>query len=442
MPAAQPPSRRPLDIAVVGTGIAGMAAAWLLAKHHRITVYEREVRLGGHSHTVDVPLAGGTLPVDTGFIVYNERNYPNLTALFRLLDVPTKPSEMSFAVSLDRGALEYAGSNMRTLFAQPRNLVNPRFWTMLRDLKRFYGEASDLVAAGAQQATLGDFLAAHGYSSAFVDDHLLPMAAAVWSAPVATMRDYPAAAFVRFCENHGLLSFSHRPLWRTVVGGSRAYVERLTASYADRLRLDCAVRSIRRVSGRVFVEDERGEIDGFDHVVIAVHADQALALLSDPSAEERDLLGAFRYQTNTAILHRDATLMPVRRRVWSSWNYLGERAPGNASDVCVTYWMNRLQGLPESDQLFVTLNPFVDEHPLYDPAADRAQGELWRLEGTRNTWFCGAYFGAGFHEDGLQAGLAVAEALGGSRRPWQVPDENGRIRFRAPSVSPVEEVNS
>jgi predicted NAD/FAD-binding protein len=444
---------RPLDIAVVGTGIAGMAAAWLLSDRHRVTVYEQEGRPGGHSNTVDAPSPFGPVPVDTGFIVYNERTYPNLTALFRLLEVPTEPSEMSFAVSLDDGALEYAGSSLLTLFAQPRNLVRPRFWRMLRDIGRFYREAPSLAAGSDAPATLGELLDRHGFSSAFAEDHLLPMAAAIWSAPPATLRDHPAAAFVRFCGNHGLLSLADRPQWRTVTGGSRAYVRRLTARYADRIRLDRAVRRVRRMPGRVFIEDACGEIAAFDHVVIAAHADGALAMLADPSADERALLGAIRYQRNDAVLHSDPGLMPRRRRAWSSWNYQGRRGD-TATGPAVTYWMNRLQNLPDAVPLFVTLNPprlprpgsilgsFVYEHPIFDPAAERAQAELWRLEGVRNTWFCGAYFGAGFHEDGLQAGLAVAEALGGVRRPWEVADANGRIHFAAPSVLPVEEVRS
>lgn len=442
--------KSPLDIAVVGSGIAGMAAAWLLSERHRVTLYERDDRPGGHSNTVDAPTADGSMPVDTGFIVYNERNYPNLTALFRHLDVPTEPSDMSFAVSLDDGALEYAGSNLRTLFGQPANLVDRRFWRMLADLRRFYREAPSL-AASAEATTLGDFLDAHRFSPAFVEDHLLPMAAAIWSAPLATMREHPVGAFVRFCDNHGLLSIRDRPQWRTVTGGSREYVRRLTARYADGLRLDRAVRRVQRVPGRVLIEDRQGAVDAFDHVVIATHADEALAMLADPSADERALLGAIRYRRNLAILHRDEGMMPKRRRVWSSWNYLGRRDDAGA-DPCVTYWMNRLQNLPEREHLFVTLNPpraprpgtvvtsFVYDHPIVDLAAERSQAALWRLEGVRNTWYCGAYFGAGFHEDGLQAGLAVAEALGDVRRPWRLAQPNGRIQIGAPPVLPVEEV--
>ncbi len=432
---------RPLDIAIVGQGIAGMSAAWLLSQGHRVTVYEGENRLGGHSHTVEAPGPHGPQPVDMGFIVYNECAYPNLTALFKHLDVPTKASDMSFSVSLDNGALEYGGANLGSWFAQPSNLLNARFWSMLRDLYRFYRMAPAHACALDSSATsLGDYLDANRYGDAFQDDHLLPQAAAIWSASVEAIREYPAAAFIRFCQNHGLLKIVGRPIWRTVDGGSRAYVQRLTAAYADRVSLNRTVRSIARGPHGVSLTDTEGRVRRFDHVVIAAHADQALGMLADPSAEERRLLGAFRYTRNHAVLHSDASLMPRRKSVWSSWNYLGKAAhDGGGRQLCVTYWMNRLQGLPASTPLFMTLNPIrppragtiirseVYEHPLFDGPAMAAQKDLWSLQGQSRTWFCGAYFGAGFHEDGCQAGLAVAEALGGIKRPWRVADESGRI---------------
>lgn len=442
-----PAGARPLNIAVVGQGIAGMSAAWLLSQGHRVTVYESEDRLGGHSHTVEAPGASGALPVDMGFIVYNECGYPNLTALFRHLDVPTKASDMSFAVSLDNGALEYGGTRLGSWFAQPSNLLNPRFWSMLRDLLRFYRMApAHACALDHSGASLGDYLSAERYGAAFQDDHILPQAAAIWSASVEAIREYPAAAFIRFCQNHGLLKLVGRPEWRTVDGGSRAYVQRLTAAYADRVSLSRPARRIRRSGGQVYITDSQGRTETFDQVVIAAHADQALAMLDDPTAEERRLLGAFRYTRNHAVLHTDAGLMPRRKSVWSSWNYLGRPGhEGGQRQLCVTYWMNRLQGLPNDNPLFVTLNPIrppragtivrseVYEHPLFDGPAMTAQKELWSLQGVRNTWFCGAYFGSGFHEDGCQAGLAVAEQLGGVRRPWRVENENGRIHVTAPA---------
>ena len=439
-------SARPLKIAVVGAGISGMSAAWLLSQRHHITLYEAQSRLGGHSHTVDAPTAEGEVAVDMGFIVYNEANYPNLVALFDHLDVPTKPSNMGFSVSLDGGRVEYGGDNLPALFAQWRNLVSPRFWSMLADLVRFYREApTHACALHSGMTSLGDYLDAQGYGRAFQDDHLLPQAAAIWSASVNDIRAYPAAAFIRFCDNHGLLKIIDRPLWRTVEGGSRAYVSRLTASFADRVRHGLAVSGITRTGDGVLVRDSAGRVERYDHVVIAVHADQGLALLDDPTSQERQVLGAFAYCRNLAVLHSDPALMPRRRGTWSAWNYVGCKG---REGLCVTYWMNRLQDLPRRSPLFVTLNPISDpepstvirtevyDHPLFDAPALRAQERLWTLQGAGNTWWCGAYFGSGFHEDGLQAGLAVAEALGGVRRPWSVPDESGRISL-GPGFTPA-----
>jgi predicted NAD/FAD-binding protein len=421
----------------VGSGISGLSAAWLLSQRHRVTLMEADDRVGGHSHTVD---AGGT-PVDTGFIVYNEKTYPNLTALFAHLGVPTRATEMTFAVSLDRGRLEYSGTGFNGIFAQRRNLASPRFWSMLRDLVRFYRSAPGDLAR-LRSESLGAYLDRHAYGDAFRDDHLYPMAAAIWSTPVADIPDYPAAAFIRFCENHGLLNLGTRPLWRTVEGGSRSYVERITRPFADRITAGNPVRAIRRhAKGADIVRDAGTET--FDQVVIATHADQALRLLWDADEDERFILGAFGYRPNDAILHSDTSLMPKRRAVWSAWNYAAE-GKAAAQQLSVTYWMNRLQHLDRAKQLFVTLNPIDEpdpalvirrdryEHPVFDGAAIAAQGRLWSLQGRRNAWFCGAYFGAGFLEDGLQAGLAVAEQLGGIRRPWSVPDESGRIQIGPP----------
>jgi predicted NAD/FAD-binding protein len=426
-----------LDIGVVGSGISGLSAAWLLSKRHRVTLYEALPRLGGHSHTVEAPGRHGPMAVDMGFIVYNEPNYPNLTALFKHLDVPTKPSNMGFAVSLDDGRIEYGGDNLATLFGQWRNLLSPRFWSMLADLFRFYREAPQHACAlHGGMVTLGDYLDAQGYGPAFQDDHLLPQAAAIWSASVGDIRAFPATAFIRFCENHGLLKIVGRPLWRTVDGGSREYVSRLAADLTGGVRLSTPVAGIRRTPQGVLVRDAVGAMRRHDHVVIATHADEGLALLDDPSPRERALLSAFRYSRNRAVLHADRALMPIRPQTWSAWNYVGEAGGGG---LCVTYWMNRLQSLPSDSPLFVTLNPHREPdpakvirtetyfHPLFDAAALRAQEALWSLQGEGATWWCGAYFGSGFHEDGLQAGLAVAEAFGGVRRPWTVAGESSRI---------------
>jgi predicted NAD/FAD-binding protein len=421
-----------LEIAVIGSGIAGLSAAWLLSQRHHVTLYERASRPGGHSHTVE---AGG-VPVDTGFIVYNEATYPNLTALFAHLGVRSKASEMSFAVSLDGGALEYAGTDLGGLFAQRSNIVRPRFWSMLRDLRRFYREAPLDAATLSPGVSLGEYLDAGDYGAAFQQDHLLPMAGAIWSASADSLRDYPALHFIRFCDNHGLLKFTDRPVWRTVDGGSQEYVRRLLGGISE-TRLGRAARLIRRRLDSVVVQDMLGDQQVFDHVVLACHADEALAMLDDPSESEATLLGAFGYTSNRAVLHGDPRLMPRRRAVWASWNYLGGRA--HTKELHVTYWMNRLQGLTGAPPLFITLNPAVEpaagtilqeqvyEHPRFDTDAMRAQAALWSLQGRQRTWFCGAYFGAGFHEDGLQSGLAVAEQLGGVRRPWTVANESGRI---------------
>lgn len=428
---------RPLNIAVVGSGISGLSAAWLLSRRHRVTLMEADHRIGGHSHTVDA----GSTPVDTGFIVYNEKTYPNLTALFAHLDVPTRATEMTFAVSLDRGRLEYSGTGFNGIFAQRRNLLRPRFWSMLRDLVRFYRTAPGDLAR-LRSETLGAYLDRHAYGEAFRDDHLYPMAAAIWSTPVRDIPDYPAAAFIRFCENHGLLNLGTRPLWRTVEGGSRAYVDRITRPFADRIVTGHPVRAIRRHANGVDIFRDAGA-ELFDQVVIATHADQALRLLWDADDDERSILGAFGYRANDAVLHSDTSLMPKRRKTWSSWNYAAEGRAA-AQQLSVTYWMNRLQHLDPAKPLFVTLNPIDEpdpalvirrdryEHPVFDGAAIAAQKRVWSLQGRRNAWFCGAYFGAGFHEDGLQAGLAVAEQLGGIRRPWSVENESGRIQIGPP----------
>jgi predicted NAD/FAD-binding protein len=430
-----PESDRRLNIAVIGSGVSALSCAWLLARKHRVVVYERADRLGGHSNTVEVRAPDGTdTPVDTGFIVFNDATYPNLVALFEHLGVRSRATDMSFAVSLDHGRFEYAAP---ALFAQRRNAFRPRFWNMLSEILRFYREAPLSIARADPDLTLGDFLKREGFSEAFRDDHLLPMAAAVWSSPASTLLDYPAESFIRFCSNHGLLRLTGRPVWRTVEGGSRTYVARL-AERLEHVRLARSVASVRRVDGKVEVRDLQGGVERYDHVVIGAHADQALAMLAEPTIEQRTLLGAFRYSRNLTVLHSDAGLMPRRRRAWAAWNYIGVD-----DGLCVTYWMNRLQGLAGQD-LFVTLNPprpprpetllrtEIYEHPVFDPAAIRAQKRLWDLQGQGGVWFCGAWFGAGFHEDGLQAGLAVAEQLGGVRRPWSVPNESGRIHLRAP----------
>ena len=423
-----------LRVAVIGGGVSGLSAAWLLAKTCDVTLYEAEPRLGGHCDTFDWE----GVPVDCGFIVYNERTYPNLTALFAHLGVPTRLSNMSFAVSIDEGLFEYSGSGLHGLIAQRANLLRPRYWSMLSDMLRFFREARKDVGH-EDLGALDTYLDARGYGLAFRDCYLYPMAAAVWSTPAMRVGEYPAENFIRFSLNHGLLDLFDRPTWRTVTGGSRVYVralgERLARTLCGR-----AARSVRRIEGGVCVSDAAGEMRRFDRLILATHADQALRLIDAPTRLERELLGAFRYISNDAILHTDCRAMPRRRAVWSSWNYLAQRRTAGRS-LSVTYWMNSLQHLPGLPPVFVSLNPFLEipgprvlrrmrfEHPMFTSATLAAQKRLWSLQGVGAIWFCGAYFGFGFHEDGLQAGLAVAEEIGAARRPWSVAGESDRLHF-------------
>ncbi|WP_211332281.1 NAD(P)/FAD-dependent oxidoreductase [Eilatimonas milleporae] len=436
-------------IAIVGSGIAGLSAAWLLSRHHEVHLFEADTRLGGHSNTVTVMTAAGPLAIDTGFIVFNDRTYPNLVPLFDTLGVTSVKSDMSFSVSSGGGAFEYAGSDIHGLMAQKRNLVRPRFWSMIRDLMRFYREAAeDGRHPSAMQQRLGAYLTEKGYGKAFREDHILPMAAAIWSTGDARIDDFPLAALTRFFDHHGLLNLSDRPQWRTLVGGAKTYVAEMAKPLGRRVHLNHAVRSIARGPGTVRLTTQDGIADDFDHVVIAAHADQALAMLDDPTEDERNLLGAFQYSRNRAVLHSDPALMPRRKAAWASWNALREKDGADAPEkVCVSYWMNRLQPIGRQQDFFVTLNPVHEPdavhyetqytHPLFDSRAMMAQRELWSLQGGRRTWFCGAHFGYGFHEDGVQSGLAVAEAIGGVTRPWRVPDENGRVMALAEANTPL-----
>lgn len=435
-----------LNIAVIGSGISGLSAAWLLSQRHDVRLFESETRIGGHANTVWCRMPEGDVAVDTGFIVYNELAYPNLVALFDYLDVPTAATDMGFAVSLEGGLIEYAGHGLRQIIGSPRSVIDRDHWKMLSETARFFKTAAIRTEAMPDHVSLADFLAAEGYGEAFIDRHLLPMAAAIWSSAPQQMLQYPARSFLRFFQNHGLLQIRNRPKWRTVVGGSGQYVSRLVADSRMKVAAGRPVRMVSRNGTGVTLDFAGGERQSFDHVVIATHADQALALLSAPSVGERDLLSAFNYSMNDAVLHRDARLMPVRRRLWSSWNYVG---PAEAQQCSVTYWMNALQPLPTATDLFVSLNPAIEpeastvaarfqySHPIFDARAMDAQRNLWDLQGQQNTWYCGAHFGAGFHEDGLQAGLAVAEALGGVPRPWNLDSPSGRIHVgpvRAPSI--------
>lgn len=435
---------KPLDIAVIGAGISGLGAAWLLSRKHEVTLIERESRLGGHSNTVDAPGPSGAVPIDTGFIVFNPGTYPNLVALFQHLGVPTSPTMMGFAVSLDGGSYEYSGTTALGMFGQLSNVARPQHYRMIGDILRFFREAPKVLDDPAHhRRTLGAYLKAEGYSDVFVKRHVLPMAAAIWSTPTARVLDFPVASFVRFYVSHGLLRVGNRPEWRTVTGGSRQYVQRLISDFRGRIESATPALGVRRTpEGAWLRTTANGEERRFDAVVLACHADETLSLLQDADSHERALLGAFGYSANRAVLHTDPTFMPKRRRVWSSWNYLGnDRESGR--ELAVTYWMNALQPLGTKRDYFVTLNPqrpiapghFIEAfdytHPQFDEAALSAQRRLWSLQGRRRSWFCGSYFGYGFHEDGLQSGLAVAELLGGVRRPWSVADESGRLTLDA-----------
>jgi predicted NAD/FAD-binding protein len=428
-------------IAVVGSGVAGLSAAWLLSTRHEVDLYEAESQLGGHANTVDAELPGGErVAVDTGFIVFNNVTYPNLTALLDHLGVETTAAQMSFSVSMDQGTYCYSGHGLPHLLGRPRQWLSLSQWRLIAGLVHFYRTAEGKAARRRDDETLGAYLAAEGYSRDFIERHILPMAGAIWSASPGEMLGYPFQAFVRFFSNHGLFNLGSRPIWRSVRGGSRAYVSRLAAISQFRSLTDTPVSRIQR-TGRGARLTGRAGLDAFyDDVVLACHADTALGLLEDADGPEHQLLSPFRYSLNRAVLHQDQRLMPTQRRYWSAWNYRGERGDTD-QPMCVTYWMNALQQLTSEQYIFVTLNPdlepegaqvlgtFLYRHPVFSQSTLTAQRGLWQLQGRRHTWFCGAWFGAGFHEDGLQAGLAVAEQLGGVRRPWKVADESGRIHL-------------
>ena len=428
-------SGRSRHIAVVGAGVAGLGAAWLLQRQgHRVTLYERDGRFGGHANTVDVTLDGATAPVDTGFLVFNAKTYPNLIGLFGELGVESYETEMTFGVSADGGRLEWAGTSLGTVFAQPGNLFSPRFIGMIRDLLRFNRNAAAHLAEcePTPERTVGQLLDAHGYGQPLRDLYLVPMAASIWSPRADEILDYPAATFLRSCQNHCLLQINDRPVWRSVLNGSRSYVQRILAALPD-CRHGAAVQAvIPRANGVDVVAG--GHTEHFDDVVLAAHAPDSLALLragitqggalteSDPLLQA---LAAFRYQANDAFLHTDTALLPRRHKVWSAWNYIDQDAAGDvAGGVCVSYLLNRLQRLPFGTPLVVTLNPrvlpapekriqhFVYDHPIFDAAAIRAQDAVPRVQGRGHVWLAGAWTRYGFHEDGLLSAVRVARRFG------------------------------
>ncbi|MCM2328789.1 MAG: FAD-dependent oxidoreductase [Lysobacter sp.] len=417
-------------IAIVGAGIAGLACAWLLARRHDVVLFEANAYPGGHSNTVDATVDGITHPVDTGFLVFNDRTYPNLVKLFAALGVECADSDMSFSVRIGDGDLEWSGSNLATVFAQPANLVRPRFLRMLSDLMRFNREASRLAETGATvTGTLGEFLDARGYGREVRELYLIPMAACIWSTPATQINRFPMQTFLHFCANHGLLAVANRPQWRTVKGGSREYVRKIVAELPD-VRLSTPVHQVRRFADRVEVATDRGT-ERFDQVVLATHTDQSLAILEQPSVEERAVLRAIPYQANRAVLHTDERLLPRRRRAWASWNFHAPTPELSDEPVSLTYLINRLQPLPFASPVMVSMNPveapredrvlasFDYHHPAFLEGSDEAKHRVASLQGRARTWFCGAWTRYGFHEDGLLSAIRVARQMG-VPIPWTV----------------------
>jgi uncharacterized protein len=408
-----------MRIAVIGSGISGMVAAHHLSREHEVTVYESGAHVGGHTHTVDVEHQGRCYAVDTGFIVYNDWTYPNFVRLLNELEVPWQPSAMSFSVRCEKTALEYNGTTLNSLFAQRRNLLRPSFLRMVADIVRFNRRAPALLESDTT-LTLGEYLNGEGYSRYFVEHYIIPMGAAIWSSRPVDMLGFPARFFVEFFANHGFLSVNDRPTWRVVRGGSREYVKRLTAAYATRIQLRTPVASLRRQPHQVVLRLKDGTLAHFDQVFIACHSDQALKLLSDPSREEREILGAIPYQTNEALLHTDTRLMPRSARAWAAWNY--HLPIEQYQRVTVTYNMNILQSLDAPANFLLTLNrnhvvdprkvlgAYAYQHPVYNSGAVAAQQRRHEINGKRRTYYCGAYWGYGFHEDGVVSALdALAE---------------------------------
>lgn len=403
-------------LAIVGTGVAGLVTAHHLHERHDLTVYEADDRIGGHTHTVDVEVDGPPVRVDTGFIVFNDRTYPNFTRILDDLGVRSKPTTMSFSVQCERTGLEYQGSSFGGLFAQPSNLLRPSFLRMLREIVRFNRVALARLPGLDDRTTLGELLATEGFTGRVVEHYVVPMGAAIWSSPPQNMLAFPAATFVRFLANHGMLSLRDRPQWRVVEGGSRTYLDRITAPFRDRIRLATPVLGIERDGAGVTVTSHRGK-ERFDGVIVAAHSDQALALLRDASDAERAILGAIPYQRNEVLLHTDARVLPRRRRAWAAWNYRIPKTP--RASVAVSYAMQILQGLDTAVPVCVTLNDdgtvredrilrrMTYHHPVFTTEALLAQGRRAEVSGTARTWFCGAYWRYGFHEDGVVSALEV-----------------------------------
>lgn len=405
-----------MRIAIIGSGIAGNTIAYHLQREHDITVFEAGSHIGGHTHTHDIELDGRRHAVDTGFIVFNDRTYPNFIALLDELGVAWQPSHMSFSVRCEKTGLEYNGTNLNALFAQRRNLLRPAFYRMIQDILRFNRQALELLAEGSE-IRLGDYLAQNGYGQDFIDYYIIPMGSAIWSTEARQMLQFPARFFVRFFHHHGMLTVNDRPQWRVIRGGSASYVEALTAGFRDRIRLNTPVAEVRRLKRSVRVKPVGGVEESFDWVFFACHSDQALAMLKDPSAAEREVLGAIPYQENSIYLHTDRSLLPKRKLAWAAWNYHVTAKP--LDRVAVTYNMNILQGLDAREQILVTLNHtdhinpakvikrLTYHHPVYTTAGTLAQARHGEISGINRTAYCGAYWRNGFHEDGVVSALAA-----------------------------------
>ena len=411
-----------MRIAVVGAGISGLVTAYLLCQEHEVTIFEQNDYIGGHTRTVDVASGGQNLAVDTGFIVFNEKTYPNFIRLLKRLDVPWQPSVMSFSVQCEKTGLEFSPGTLNSIFAQRRNLLRPAFYRMVWDVFRFKREAAALLSESGDDLTLGAYLESQKYSRFFIDNFIIPMGGAIWSSDPQKFFEFPARYFIQFFTNHGFLNVRDQPQWLVVRGGSGRYVEKLIRPFRDGIRLNCPVKTIRRSDDTVHLTGPDGTSERFDHVVIATHSNEALALLGDPDASEREILGAIPYQVNQVMLHTDRSQLPARKSVWASWNY---HIPAAKTDrVAVTYNMNILQSLKASEQFMVTLNraeridrqkvirDLLDHHPVYTPPSLAARKRLSEINGRRRTYYCGAYWGYGFHEDGVNSALEVCRHLG------------------------------
>ena len=437
---------RKLNIAVIGSGISGLSAAWLLSKSHNVTLFEKNEKFGGHSNTVKIAKGyfgkNPEINVDTGFIVYNEFNYPNLTAFFKHLNIKTEQSNMSFSASMDNGEFEYSGSGISGLLAQKTNVLNLRFWKMIYGIIRFYKSCpKEMYNKEIESMSLGEYLRINKYNESFIKDHIYPVAGSIWSATNSEIEKFPIKSFINFFYNHGLLELNikKRPKWRTITNGSQAYVKKIIDNFSGILEIKNGVKSVTRCANGIIINAENGKENKFDHAIIATHPDEATKILHKPNKDEINILNKIRYEKSHAFLHTDHKAMPKNKSAWSSWNYKSSKNKHFDSKVSLTYWMNKLQNINYNYPLFVSLNPeeapkndsiikeLIYDHPIFDFNTIKAQKELLSIQGKEGIWYCGAYFGYGFHEDGIQSGLYVAEKLSGSKRPWTVKNESGRI---------------